>query len=114
MHATIHLDTQHHVGPIDRRIFGGFLEHLGRAIYGGVYDPGNALSDERGFRRDVLDVLRPMRMPVVRYPGGNFVSCYDWRDGVGPRDRRPVRTDYAWRSLEPNQFGVDEFLAWSG
>lgn len=112
MNATVHLDTHHHVGPIDRRIFGGFLEHLGRAVYEGVYDPGNPLSDTRGFRRDVLEVLRPMRMPLVRYPGGNFVSCYDWRDGVGPKDHRPVRPDYAWRSLESNQFGVDEFLPW--
>jgi alpha-N-arabinofuranosidase len=112
MHAVVHLDTQHHVGPIDRRIFGGFLEHLGRAIYEGIYDPGNPLSDERGFRQDVLDVLRPMGMPVMRYPGGNFVSSYDWKDGIGPKDQRPVRPDFAWRSLETNQFGTDEFMQW--
>ncbi len=110
--ATLHLDTQHHVGAIDPRIFGGFLEHLGRAVYEGVYDPGNPLSDECGFRSDVIEALRPLRMPVVRYPGGNFVSCYDWRDGIGPRERRPARPDYAWRSLETNQFGTDEFMAW--
>jgi alpha-N-arabinofuranosidase len=112
MHATVHLDTHHHAGPIDRRIFGGFLEHLGRAVYEGVYDPGNPLSDEHGFRRDVLDVLKPLGMPVMRYPGGNFVSCYDWRDGIGPRANRPTRPDYAWRSRESNQFGTDEFMAW--
>ncbi len=112
MQATIHLDTQYHVGQIDRRIFSGFLEHLGRAVYEGIYDPGNPLSDDRGFRTDVLNVLRPMAMPCIRYPGGNFVSAYDWRDGIGPRDQRPARTDYAWRSLESNQFGTDEFLDW--
>ncbi len=112
MRATIHLDTQHHAGPVDRRIFGGFLEHLGRAVYGGVYDPGNPLSDERGFRRDVLDALRPLAFSVMRYPGGNFVSAYDWTDGIGPREARPRRPDFAWKSVETNQFGTDEFLAW--
>ncbi len=112
MKATIHLDTHHHVGPIDRRIFGGFLEHLGRAVYEGIYDPGNPLSDEQGFRLDVLDVLRPLDMPVMRYPGGNFVSCYDWKDGIGPKKDRPVRPDYAWKSRETNQFGVDDFFDW--
>jgi alpha-N-arabinofuranosidase len=112
MQTTVHLDTHHHVGEIDRRIFGGFLEHLGRAVYEGVYDPGNPLSDERGFRKDVLDILKPLDMPVVRYPGGNFVSCYDWKDGVGPREQRPTKPDYAWRSRETNQFGTDEFMTW--
>jgi alpha-N-arabinofuranosidase len=110
--AEVHLHTEHRVAPIDERIFGGFLEHMGRAVYEGVYDPGNPLSDERGFRRDVLDALRPLGMPVVRYPGGNFVSAYDWRDGVGPKDGRPRRPDFAWRSTETNQFGTDEFIAW--
>ncbi|HSV74871.1 MAG TPA: alpha-L-arabinofuranosidase C-terminal domain-containing protein [Chthonomonadales bacterium] len=110
--ATLSLDTQHHAGPIDPRIFGGFLEHLGRAVYEGVYDPGNPLSDENGFRRDVLAALKRLRMPLVRYPGGNFVSAYDWKDGIGPRDQRPVRPDFAWRSIEPNTFGLDEMAAW--
>ena len=110
--ASVHLDTQHHVGAIDRRVFGGFLEHLGRAIYEGVYDPGNPLSDQRGFRRDVLEALRPLDMPVIRYPGGNFVSCYDWKDGVGPREQRPARPDYAWKTIEPNELGTDDFMAW--
>ena len=82
--ADVFLHSEHRVAPIDPRIFGGFLEHLGRAVYGGVFDPGSPRSDERGFRTDVLDALRPLAMPVVRYPGGNFVSAYDWRDGVGP------------------------------
>jgi alpha-N-arabinofuranosidase len=112
MQATVHLDTQHNVGAIDRRVFGGFLEHLGRAVYEGVFDPGNPTSDEEGFRRDVLDALRAMGMSVMRYPGGNFVSCYDWKDGIGPRQRRPSRPDFAWKSIETNQFGLDEFMAW--
>ena len=114
MSATLRLDTHHHVGPVDRRIFGGFAEHLGRCIYEGIYDPGNAhgLVDAEGFRTDVIAALKPLGMPIMRYPGGNFVSCYDWRDGVGPRADRPVRRDFAWRSLESNQFGTDEFLRW--
>jgi alpha-N-arabinofuranosidase len=110
--ATVHVDTQYHAGTIDPRIFGGFLEHIGRAVYEGIYDPGNPLSDEHGFRRDVIAALKPLAMPVMRYPGGNFVSGYDWRDGIGPREHRPARPDYAWRSIETNQFGTDEFMAW--
>ena len=85
MEASIHLDTQHHVGEIDRRIFGGFLEHLGRAVYEGVFDPGNRLSDANGFRGDVLEALRPLGMPVMRYPGGNYVSACDWKDIRGEK-----------------------------
>ncbi len=112
MQATLTLDTQFHVGEIDPRIFSGFLEHLGRAVYEGVYDPGNPLSDSNGFRTDVLDALRKMRMPLMRYPGGNFVSNYDWTDGIGPRDQRPRRPEFAWKSIEPNTFGTDEFMLW--
>ncbi len=112
MRATIRLDTDRHAGEIDRRIFGGFLEHLGRCVYEGVYDPGNPLSDSNGFRADVLDALRRLRMPCIRYPGGNFVSNYDWRDGVGPLSGRPSRPDFAWKSTEPNTFGIDEFILW--
>ena len=112
MNAKVHFDTQNHAGEIDRRIFSGFLEHLGRAVYEGVYDPGNPFSDEQGFRRDVIEALLPMRMPLVRYPGGNFVSSYDWRDGIGPRDKRPARPEFAWKSIEPNTFGTDEFMDW--
>jgi alpha-N-arabinofuranosidase len=111
-HAQIHLHTEHRVAPVDERIFGGFLEHLGRAVYGGVYDPGSSLSDEHGFRTDVIEALRWLRMPMVRYPGGNFVSSHDWRDAVGPREHRPRRPDFAWRSIETNQFGTDEFMQW--
>lgn len=110
--AEVYLHTEHRVGRIDERIFSGFLEHMGRAVYEGVYDPGNPLSDEQGFRTDVLDTLRQLRMPMVRYPGGNFVSNHDWRHAVGPRDQRPVRPDFAWRSIETHQFGTDEFMDW--
>ena len=112
MKASIRLDLDHHVGEIDRRIFSGFVEHLGRAIYEGIFDPDSPLSDANGFRVDVGEALRRLGMPFVRYPGGNFVSNYDWRDGVGPQDRRPVRADFAWKSIESNTFGVDEFVKW--
>jgi alpha-N-arabinofuranosidase len=112
MNATLTLDTQFHAGEIDPRIFSGFLEHMGRAVYEGVYDPESPLSDANGFRRDVLDALKRLRMPLIRYPGGNFVSNYLWTDGIGPRAQRPARPDYAWKSIETNAFGTDEFIAW--
>ena len=112
MKASIRLDLDHHVGEIDRRIFSGFVEHLGRAIYEGIFDPASPRSNAYGFRLDVAEALRKLAMPYMRYPGGNFVSNYDWRDGVGPRDQRPVRADFAWKSIEPNTFGVDEFVKW--
>jgi alpha-L-arabinofuranosidase len=112
MSAIVHFDTLYNAGPIDRRIFGGFVEHLGRCVYEGIYDPGNPLSDENGFRRDVMEALRPLGMPIMRYPGGNYVSACDWKDGVGPKEKRPRRPDYAWKSIETNQFGTDEFMAW--
>ena len=87
----IKIDPERTIGPIDRNIFGGFAEHLGRCIYGGIYEPGSPLSDVEGFREDVLDALKRMRMPLVRYPGGNFASGYRWRDGVGPVEQRPAR-----------------------
>lgn len=114
MTARLTLNTQFNVGPVDRRIFGGFLEHLGRAVYGGVYDPDSPLSDENGSRRDVLEALGRLQMPVVRYPGGNYVSAYDWKHTVGPKSERPRRPDYAWQSIETNQFGIGEFITWCG
>lgn len=112
MKSTITAVSDFSIGLVDARIFGGFAEHLGRCIYEGIYDPGSPLSDEQGYRKDVIAAVRRLRMPVMRYPGGNFVSCYDWRDGIGPRDKRPARVDYAWQSLETNEFGVDEFVPW--
>jgi alpha-N-arabinofuranosidase len=108
--AQITLDTQQRIGTVDRAIFGGFIEHLGRCIYGGIFEEGSPLSDERGFRRDVLEALRPFRMPLLRWPGGNFVSGYHWLDGVGPAEQRPRRVELAWHGEEPNRFGTDEFI----
>ena len=110
--ARLSLNTEVSAGAIDRRIFGGFLEHLGRAVYGGVYDPGNPLSDARGFRGDVIEALSRSSMPIVRYPGGNYVSAYDWKHTVGPKSERPRRPDYAWQSIETNQFGIGEVVDW--
>jgi alpha-L-arabinofuranosidase len=100
------------IGAIDRKLFGGFVEHLGHCIYGGLYEEGSSLADERGFRTDVLGLLRELRPGVLRWPGGNFVSNYHWQDGIGPRDARPRRPELAWGGVEPNRFGTDEFLAY--
>ena len=108
----IKLDPERQIGQINRDIFGGFAEHLGRHIYGGIYEPGSPLADENGFRADVLAAVRRLKMPLVRYPGGNFVSGYRWRDGVGPKETRPARVELAWETIESNQFGTDEFVAW--
>ncbi len=96
----------------DRRLFGSFLEHLGRAVYTGVYEPGSPLADANGFRNDVAAAVRDLGVPIIRYPGGNFVSGYNWLDGVGPKDKRPAVLDRAWNSLETNQFGTNEFMTW--
>src|SRR5512145_544453 len=98
----------------DRRVLGSFLEHLGRAVYTGVYQPGSPLADAKGFRADVAREVKELGVPIVRYPGGNFVSGYNWLDGVGPKAQRPVVLDRAWNSLETNQFGTNEFLEWCG
>ena len=110
--ARVYLDTKRTIAPIDRNLFGSFLEHLGRAIYEGIYDPESKLSDSNGFRRDVIEEVRALGVPIIRYPGGNFVSGYDWLDGVGPKQGRPAVLDKAWNSLNNNQFGTDEFMAW--
>ena len=101
------------IGVVDRRLYGSFIEHLGRAVYGGIYEPGHPTSGADGFRNDVLDLVRELGVSIVRYPGGNFVSAYDWRDGVGPVESRPTRLDLAWRSTEPNLIGINEFMAWA-
>lgn len=111
-HARVKIDLDRVTGQVDRRIFGGFLEHLGRCIYGGIYDEGSPLSDERGFRLDVLDALRPLDIPLMRWPGGNFVSGYTWTDGIGPQDERPRRLELAWHDVESNRFGTDEYIEW--
>ena len=106
----IFLDREFQIATIDPRIFGGFLEHIGRAIYEGVYDPRSAHADEAGFRKDVLNGLKPLRFTAMRYPGGNFASGYHWMDGIGPQASRPTIRDLASQSIEPNQFGTDEFI----
>jgi alpha-N-arabinofuranosidase len=106
------LDRDQAIGDTDRRLFGAFVEHLGRCVYGGIFELGHPEADERGFRRDVLALIRELAPTIVRYPGGNFVSGYNWEDGVGPRERRPKRLDLAWLSTETNAFGTDEFIDW--
>jgi alpha-N-arabinofuranosidase len=113
MTATVSIDPEHHRGPIDRRLFGTFVEHLGRCVYGGIFEPDHPHADEHGFRGDVADLVRELGVTLVRYPGGNFVSGYRWEDGIGPVGERPRRLDLAWRSIEPNTVGTDEFLSWT-
>jgi alpha-N-arabinofuranosidase len=108
----VYVDSRRVIAPLDRNLFGSFLEHLGRAIYEGIYDPGSKLSDANGFRKDVISEIRQMGVPIVRYPGGNFVSGYDWLDGVGPKESRPHVLDKAWNTINTNQFGTNEFMAW--
>ena len=110
MVASIRLDTQRTIGAISPLIFGGFAEHLGRCIYEGIYEPGSKFADENGLRTDVIAALRELDFPVMRYPGGNFVSNYRWEEGVGPKELRPRRKDLAWASIETNQFGTNEFV----
>jgi alpha-L-arabinofuranosidase len=108
----VYVDSRRTIAPLDRNLFGSFLEHLGRAIYEGIYDPGSRLSDSNGFREDVLTEIKQLGVPIIRYPGGNFVSGYNWLDGVGPKQDRPRVLDKAWNSVDSNQFGTNEFLAW--
>jgi alpha-N-arabinofuranosidase len=108
--ATISIDLARKAGTIDRKIYGGFVEHLGRCIYGGIYEEGSPLSDEHGFRKDVMEAVRGLQMPLLRWPGGNFVSAYHWTDGIGPVEMRPRQMELAWHSVESNRFGSDEFM----
>jgi alpha-N-arabinofuranosidase len=107
------LDKDYVIGEIDRRLFGSFAEHLGRTVYNGLYEPGHPLADEQGFRKDVLQAVKDAGITLVRYPGGNFASGYDWKDGIGPIDRRPKRRELAWTAIETNKMGTDEFADWS-
>jgi alpha-L-arabinofuranosidase len=106
------IDPSRQIAVLDRRIFGSFLEHLGRAIYTGIYEPGSKFADSNGFRTDVMNEIRELGVPIVRWPGGNFVSGYHWLDGVGPKRDRPQVLDRAWNTLETNQFGTNEFTTW--
>ncbi len=110
--ATMVIDRAFKVAEADKRIYGSFIEHLGRAVYDGIYQPGNPLSDEDGFRKDVIEMVKELQVPIVRYPGGNFVSNFFWEDSVGPVSERPKRLELAWRSLETNEVGMNEFSKW--
>jgi alpha-N-arabinofuranosidase len=112
MKARVSIHSDFAISEIDDRIYSAFLEHLGRAIYGGIYEPGHPTADKDGFRQDVLQLVQALNLPLVRYPGGNFVSNYNWEDGIGPRENRPARLDLAWRTTETNHVGTDEFMKW--
>ncbi|MFM9329490.1 alpha-N-arabinofuranosidase [Paenibacillus mesotrionivorans] len=111
--AKMTVDKDFIIGKVDDRLYGSFIEHLGRAVYGGIYEPGHPDANEQGFRKDVLKLVQQLRVPIVRYPGGNFVSGYDWKDGIGPVSERPSKLELAWRTVEPNHFGMNEFASWS-
>ncbi len=111
--AKMIIDRDFKVAEVDKRIYGSFIEHLGRAVYDGIYQPGNPKSDENGFRRDVIEMVKELGVPIVRYPGGNFVSSFVWEDSVGPVELRPRRLELAWQCLETNAVGVNEFAGWA-
>src|SRR5690242_16988090 len=106
----VRIDAGEIIARVNPMIFGQFIEHLGRCIYGGIYEESSPLSDARGFRKDVLAAVKRLHPPVLRWPGGNFVSSYHWEDGIGPKDQRPRRFDTAWFAVEPNRFGTNEFI----
>jgi alpha-N-arabinofuranosidase len=111
--ARVTAHARYTIADIDKRLYGSFLEHLGRAIYTGIYEPGHAMALPNGMRRDVIDLVRDLAIPICRYPGGNFVSAYNWEDGIGPKKDRPTRLDLAWRTAESNQVGIHEFAEWA-
>jgi alpha-N-arabinofuranosidase len=111
--TSLTVDPRFSIGAIQPRLFGSFVEHLGRCVYDGLYEPGHPAADERGFRRDVIELVRELGVTTIRYPGGNFVSGYRWEDGVGPAEQRPRRLDLAWHSTETNQVGLHEFAEWT-
>ncbi|MDL2295432.1 alpha-N-arabinofuranosidase [Lachnospiraceae bacterium OttesenSCG-928-E19] len=113
LETKITCNKSYKIGEIDPRLFGSFLEHMGRVIYTGVYEPGHSEADEEGFRKDVLGAVSKMGVTAIRYPGGNFVSSYHWEDGVGPKEQRPRKLDLAWKAVETNAFGTDEFMQWA-
>lgn len=112
MQAKILFSIDDPVSAVDDRIYSSFIEHMGRAIYTGIYEPEHPTADAFGFRTDVMEAIRPLNLSLIRYPGGNFLSGYNWLDGIGPKENRPMRMDLAWFALEPNEVGTDEFLQW--
>lgn len=113
MKAKITIDKNKTISKIDDRLYGSFIEHLGRAVYGGIYEPSHKTADDMGFRRDVLEAVKELNIPIVRYPGGNFVSGYNWEDGTGDKSKRPKKMELAWQSIETNEVGIDEFQEWA-
>ena len=111
--AKLVLDRDYVISPIDKRIYGNFVEHLGRCVYTGIYEPGHPQADEEGFRKDVLELVKKLNVPIVRYPGGNYVSGFRWEDAIGPKEQRPRRLDLAWKTTEPNEVGIHEFASWA-
>ena len=111
--SEIIIDKHFQIGEVDKRIYGSFIEHLGRAVYEGIYQPDSPFADEEGLRKDVIELVKELNVPVVRYPGGNFVSGYHWEDGVGPKEERPAKVDLAWQVIETNEFGLNEFASWA-
>ncbi len=112
MKASVIANRDYTISRIDDRLYGAFLEHLGRAVYSGIHEPGHPTADKNGMRDDVAQLVRDLNIPCVRYPGGNFVSAYNWEDGIGPVDQRPTRLDLAWHTSESNKVGIHEFAAW--
>jgi alpha-N-arabinofuranosidase len=113
MKAKLVLNKDFEIGKIDERIYGSFIEHLGRAVYNGIYEPTHKTADDMGFRQDVIDLVKELNVPIVRYPGGNFVSGYNWEDGTGDKSKRPRRPELAWTTVETNEVGIDEFQEWA-
>ena len=111
--AKVILDKDYVISDIDKRIYGSFIEHLGRAVYTGIYEPGHPTADKLGFRQDVVNLVRQLNVPITRYPGGNFVSGFHWEDSVGPVAQRPHRLDLAWKTTETNEVGLHEFCDWA-
>lgn len=111
--AKIKVEKDFIISKVDNRLFGSFLEHMGRAVYTGIYEPGHFSADKNGFRQDVIELIKELEIDIVRYPGGNFLSGYEWTDGIGPKEKRPPKLDLAWRTIERNQFGINEFIDWS-
>ena len=110
MQVKLTIDKDFTLGKIDERIYGSFIEHLGRAVYTGIYEPGHPNADAMGFRKDVAALVKKMNVPIVRYPGGNFVSGFNWEDSIGPVADRPKRLDLAWKTTETNEVGLHEFV----
>ena len=111
--AKLSIDKSHVIGNVDPNLYSSFIEHLGRAVYTGIYEPGHKTADAQGFRRDVIDLVKELGVSLVRYPGGNFVSGFNWRDSIGPLSERPKRLELAWHSIETNEIGIDEFADWA-